>query len=246
MLTTEFSIPISVEVSLSDILQGIFEIEGLLSYADESLTIEYRPKELLSRTARVETIHLSLDSLREMSFRRRVRGSTITLRANRLSTFEDLQIAKNAQIVLKVKRGDRKQAQALVSHLNRVMTFRNATDEPDPIPFHGSDIGLREIKGDMYLENDEYVVFEVQNALVGRFDTEREVIKVSPHALQEVRLAERRFQDRLYIRPKNRDLLDAMPGSYAVEVELKVRRAHRERVQRLMYEITRLSRRASE
>ncbi len=245
MLTTEFSIPVSVKISVSDVLHGIFEIEGLLSYADEALTIEYQPKELHARPVKVETIHLSLDSLREVDFKRRIVGATITVRTKWLTAFEDVPIAKNAQLVLKVKRADRKRAKAFVSHLQRVMAYRSAPDSLDPIPFRGPAVGLREIRGEMYLEHDEFLVFEVQNALLGSFDVERHVIKVSPRALQDVRLGGRRFRDRLFVRPKRRNLLDAMPGSYEVELELRIKRKHRDQVERLIYELARLSRRDS-
>lgn len=240
MLTTEFSVPVSVEVSISDLIQGIFEIEGLLNFAGEKLTIEYQPKELLSRTAPVETVELSLDALREVSIKRRV-GATITLRPKRLSTFTDVPIAKNAQIALKVKRADRKQAEALVSHVQRVMSYRSAPDTPVRIPFKASDVGLREVKGELYLEDHEFLVLELQNALVGEFDTRQHIIKVAPRALAEVRLVERRRRDRLYIRPKQRELLDAMPGSHKDELELKTDRKYRDQIERLIYELARLS-----
>lgn len=243
MHTPEYSIPVSIEVSLSHVLQGIFEIDGLLTYADETLTIEYQPKEFIGRGSRVKTFDLPLDALREVSFKRRIAGSKLILHPVRLSTFENLPIAANAQIVLSVKRGDRKQAEALAAHIHRVLTFRAGPDSQDAIPFKGPDFGLREVKGHVYLENEEFLVFDVENALVGEFDTEKQLIKVAPQALLSVRLDERRVNDRLYIRPRSRDLLHAMPGSYKEELELKISRKHREKVEQLLYELTRLRKR---
>ncbi len=240
MYSTEFSVPVSVEVSIADVLKGIFEMEGLLNYADETLTIEYQTKELLSRTSRVERIDLSLDLLREVIFKRRIFGSRITLRPKRLSAFEDVPISTSAQIVLQVKRADRKNAEALVSHLQRVMSYRSTPGELSPIPFRVPDEGLREIKGHVYLEDEEFLVFDVQNALVGEFDTKRQVIKIAPRALKEVDLSEGRFRDRLHVRPRNRDLLEAMPGSHKDELELKIRRKYRDQLVRLTYELARL------
>ncbi len=245
MLATEFSIPVSVEVSLSHVLQGIFEIEGLLTYADEILTVEYQANELLSRTSRVETVELSLDALREVTFKRKVTGSTITVLPKRLSAFEDVQIAENAQIVLKVKRLHRQDAAALVSHLQRVISYKSSAETPGPIPFRGGNVGLRRISGTLFLEGDECLVLDVRNALVGGVDSEQQLIKVAPRALKEVRLARGGQNDRLYVRPKNRNLLEAMPGAHKDELELKIHRKHRDSVERLIYDLTRLSSLAS-
>jgi hypothetical protein len=234
-----------MEVSLADILQGIFEMDGLLTYADETLTIECQAKGMLSRTSLVETFSLSLDVLREVVFKRRIAGSKITLRPKRLSSFEDVPISTNAEIVLKVKRADRKEAEALVSHIQRIISYRGTPGGMSPIPFRVPDVGLREIKGHLYLEGDEFLVFDVENALVGELDTNRHLIKVAPRALREVDLSKGRIRDRLHIRPKGRDLLEAMPGSFRDELTLKIRRKYRDDVVRLMYELARLKNRDS-
>lgn len=243
MLPFEFSIPVSMEVSLADVLHGIYEMEGLLSYAEETLTVEYQAKEMLSRSSRVETFDLSLDALREVVFKRKVVGSKITLRPKRLSSFEKIPISTNAEIVLNVKRADRKEAEALVSHIQRIISYRTTPGDMSPVPFRVPDVGLREIKGYLYLEDDEFLVFDVENALVGEFDTKRHVIKVAPRALKEVELSKGRFRDRLHIRPKTRDLLEAMPGSFTDELKLKIRTKHRDQLARLMYELARLKNR---
>lgn len=241
MLNPEFSIPVSVEVSLSHIMQGIFEIEGLLNFADERLTIEYQPRELLSRGTKVRTVDLPLEELRDVRLKRRVAGATITMRPRSLSAFADIPIADAAQIVLKVKRADRKEAEALVSHIQRLQSFRSVPGESTAVSFKCSDVGLREIKGVLYIENDEFLVLDVQDALVGEFDRKKQLIKVAPRALADLRLVEGRRNDRLYIRPRQRDLLEAMPGTHSEELELKVSRKHREDVERLIFQVWRLS-----
>lgn len=245
MLTTEFSIPVSVEVDVSDILQGIFEIEGLLTYADEVLTIEYQRKELFSRSSNVSTLDLSLDTLREVILKKGIPGPKLILRPRRLSAFTDVPISSNAEIVLKVKWSNRKEAEALVAQVQRALQFRSQTADPSRILFRAADVGLREIKGALYLEDDEFLVIDIENALVGEFDTKRQLIKVAPRALKEVRLEERRFRDRLYVRPNGPDLLEAMPGSHVVELELKIHPKYREHVDRLLYDLDRLRHKSS-
>lgn len=240
MLPTEFSFPVSMDVSVADVLQGIVEIEGLLSYASESLTIEYQTNGMFSRTSPVAVVDVPLDSLREVIFKRRPSGSKITLRPKRLSAFASVPISSNAEIVLKVKRAHRKDAEALVAHLQRVISYKSTPGEQIRIPFRGPNVGLRQIKGFLYLEDDEFLVLDVRNALRGGFDANGQLIKVAPRALQEVELAEGRIRDRLCIRPKNPDLLEAMPGSYKDELRLKTHRQYREQIARLQYELARL------
>lgn len=245
MLTNEFSIPISMEVSVADVLQGIFEIDGMLSYADETLIIEHRPKELFSRKTRVETVHLPLDSLRDVAFKKSIAGPKVVLRPRRLSAFDDVPIAAQAEIVLKVKWRNRKEAEALVTHVQRVMEMRSSPGGPSRIPFSGGDVGLREIKGHLYLEDEEFLVLDVENTLMGEFDARKHLIKVAPRALANVRLEAGRFKDRFYVRPRGRDLLEAMPGSRGDELELKIPRKYRDDMERMVYEITRIGNRAA-
>lgn len=108
------------------------------------------------------------------------------------------------------------------------------------IPFKLPDIagGLREGKGLLFLD-DEFLVFEVSTALLGEFAADSAVIKIEPAALEEIRLERRLFFDRLYVRPKKGDLLEAMPGRHDFEVELRVRRRYRPDLERLLVDVER-------
>lgn len=105
----------------------------------------------------------------------------------------------------------------------------------DCIPFTLPDInfGLTEIKGFLYLEA-EFLTFEVETAFLGDFDKEEQIIKIEPAALEAVFLEPGWLQDQLHIRPKKRNLLEALPGDYALEVPLKIWRKHRRKTQRLV------------
>jgi len=226
-------------------MRGIFEIEGLISYTDGALMIEYQPQELFSHGGQVKTVELSLDVLRDVKYRSGISGATITLRPKRLSAFQDIPIASKAQIVLKVKRRDRRDADALVAHIRRSISDVEPTEAssalgPATIPFRGPDSGLRETKGHIFLEDQAFLVLEVEDAIAGEFDTRRQTIKVAPRALQSIRIDERPFRDRIYIRPKGRDLLDAMPGSHKDEIELLIRRKYRDEVEQLIFDLMQL------
>jgi hypothetical protein len=109
------------------------------------------------------------------------------------------------------------------------------------IPFQLPDVGLREVSGRLYLDED-FLVFDVEDALAGEFDKEVHVIKVDPAALDAIRLERGLVRDRLFIRPRKSDLLTAMPGKYGVELPLKIWRKHRQTVLELIEEIARRGR----
>lgn len=104
------------------------------------------------------------------------------------------------------------------------------------IPFQLPDIGLREIHGKLSLD-EEFLVFEVEDALIGEFDKEQSVIKVEPGALREVRLDRGIIRDRISIVPKGDELLTVMPGDYDEELPLKVWKTHRKRAEQLVEDV---------
>ena len=106
------------------------------------------------------------------------------------------------------------------------------------IPFQLPDVGLREISGRLYLDPD-FLVFEVQDALVGEFDKEHQVIKIEPSAVREIRLERGIIRDQLCIRPKREDLLEMMPGTYQTELRLKLWSKYRRPAEQLVEEVRR-------
>lgn len=109
------------------------------------------------------------------------------------------------------------------------------------IPFRLPDVGLREISGVVYLDQ-EFLVLEVEDALLGEVDREEQTVKVEPSAVQEIRLDRSVLGDKLCIRPKKRDLLRVMPGTYTDELCLKLRKKYRERAEQLVDDVRRRSR----
>jgi hypothetical protein len=103
------------------------------------------------------------------------------------------------------------------------------------IPFTLPDVGLREIRGLVYLE-DGFLVLRIKNAVLGLADEKRDMIKIEPKALRDVRIERGLFRDRLVIRPRRADLLDAVPGEHPSAVTLRVGRKHRAALMRLVDE----------
>jgi hypothetical protein len=101
------------------------------------------------------------------------------------------------------------------------------------IEFTLPDVGLREIRGMVYLE-DGYLVLKVEDALMGEFDVDEHIIKVEPQALKYVRMRTGLLRDRLVIKPKRAKLLDLVPGKHTSTLELRVRRRDRENLEDLV------------
>jgi hypothetical protein len=101
------------------------------------------------------------------------------------------------------------------------------------IPFALPDVGLREIRGLVYLE-DDFLVLRIKNAVLGLVGEKKDLIKIEPKALRDLRIERGLFRDRLVIRPKRADLLDAVPGEHPSAVTLRVGRKHRSDLMRLV------------
>jgi hypothetical protein len=97
------------------------------------------------------------------------------------------------------------------------------------------DVGLREVKGMVFIE-DGFLVLKLENALLGMVDAQRETIKIDPNALLEFSLKRGVFRDRLVLRPRRVELLDAVPGDHASAVELRIKRRYRYEARGLLAE----------
>lgn len=220
MELSDASVPVYVEPLPSELLEGVFEIQGVLSYAVETLTLEYRTKNHKSEWSDVETLDLPLSRLREVELKRGVPGPTIFVRPKRLSTFEYVPGVPRNEIVFKVKYKYRQQAAALVAHLQHVLSARQG-DQTSSIPFQLPDtnLGLTENKGRIYLD-EEFLVFEVSSGFSGLTNKKQQKIKIEPSALEAIRLDRGLFKDKLVLRPKSRALFRVMPGMYKDKEEL--------------------------
>ena len=93
--------------------------------------------------------------------------------------------------------------------------------------------GLTEITGRLY-EEEEFLVLDVETALLGEFDKEGQVIKIEPAALRDIELDKGVFKDKLRLWPKKRTLLEALPGNYKGEVPLSIWKKHRSDVEEIL------------
>lgn len=110
-----------------------------------------------------------------------------------------------------------------MSQLQRARSDRGGVDVIRlPFQLPDANLGITEIKGVLYLD-EAYLVLEVWSGVTGGAKKKQQVIKVEPGALEEVQFNRGAFRDQLYLRPKKRDLLRAMPGMYKNKEALKLK-----------------------
>ena len=106
----------------------------------------------------------------------------------------------------------------------------------DRTPFKLPDNGLDEVYGFIYLD-DEFLVIDLRTSMAGIGKEHRELIKLAPTALAEVRFSTGIFQDKLHIQPNRFDLLDLVPGKHERDVALRIPRKHRAAAEVLVEDI---------
>ena len=92
------------------------------------------------------------------------------------------------------------------------------------VPFTLPDVGLREIKGMVYIA-DGFLVINFKDALLGIADVEE--VKIEPAALSDLYVKKGLLIDKLVVEPKSIALLDVIPGDHPSSVKLKVWRKYR-------------------
>ncbi len=212
-------VPVSVEVSFTEVLQGIFAIEGELRFDGGTITVAYQTTGKKSKKSPEETVELSPDDLREVE----LKGTKIILHPNELVILERLPGVSPDAFIFKFKRKHRAEAAALVSALTQVLAGRSV-DAPPRIPFQLPDAnwGFTEIKGLVYLE-EAYLVFDVGAGVSGGSKKKHRTIKIEPSALEAIHLEQGTLNDQLVVRPKERELFRVMPGMYKGKDELALK-----------------------
>jgi hypothetical protein len=101
------------------------------------------------------------------------------------------------------------------------------------IPFKLPDDGLREIKGLVYVDEGRLIV-RAETAIIGLIGKETYTVTIPAGALEDLFLKKGLFRDRLVIRPLEIDVLESIPGEHIDQIELKVRKKYRRKVQDLV------------
>ena len=236
-------VPATTTAAISDVMKAVFGIEGVLHFAGDALTFEYRTKGMLGTPSAVTTAPLPLDEIHTAVLKRRVRGSQLLLYPRRLDLLTRVPGTHPDALTFAVEVVHRPDAAVLVEQLRDVLP---AADEP-VVPFRLPDthLGLTENRGLLYLEND-YLVLEVRSGMSGGLaQHEPQITKVELAALREIQHVRRHRRDRILVYPKKPALLDLMPGVHKEALTLSVHRRHRDGAEQLVYEARRLRRRAA-
>lgn len=98
--------------------------------------------------------------------------------------------------------------------------------------------GFTEIEGAIYLD-EEFVVLDLELSVLGLIPAKDRIIKIEPKALSYIFLRRGLVRDKICLRPKKEDLLDAVPGSHRGEVQLRVWRNRRAESKLLVHEVRR-------
>lgn len=229
---------------MAEVLKGVFEIKGVLRYADQTLRFAYHTKGVKGQASEEEVVALPLEEMQEVQWKGWLQGSKILLRPRQLSTLGRLPWASHDLIAFNVKRPHHAQAASLVAQLQQDLSGLEG-DAVNSIPFQLPDAnwGMTEIKGLLYLD-EEFLVFDVRTGVSGGAKKKRHVIKIEPRALKAIRLDQGVMRDHLAVKPKERDLFRAMPGMYKGKDELtmKIHPRYRADAEHLVDEVRALMR----
>ncbi len=107
----------SVPFKITNINHGLQEAEGLFTLGEEGPVLEYEVKDTLIGAVKsgVKTVQITYSKIESISFKKGLMSAKIILEGISMSAFDELPGVEVATCILKVKRKDRKEAEALVS-----------------------------------------------------------------------------------------------------------------------------------
>lgn len=141
MAQERFSLPFTIDASTDDLMEGVFEITGLLRVEDDGFILEFRrsgfdisglghvgknrPGDLhLSGRPAVESVAFTLDDLRDIQLKWGVFSAKIVLHARSLTVFADVPGAAGDRLVLDLPKASRGPAATLVPLLRIALEER--------------------------------------------------------------------------------------------------------------------------
>jgi hypothetical protein len=230
------SVPVSIDVSASEVLQGIGEIHGSLEAAEDALILAYRTKTLLGDFSNVHRVTIPLGDLRDADYNKTAIGTKLILRPRRLEVMEQIPGDNTREMVFKIKRGDRPAADRLAAYVKYRLYEQELDADAVPFTLPDKHMGFTEVSGVAYLE-EEFLVLDIMEHSAAGTPQDHHVIKVELKALRQVHYNPGVIKDELIVRPKGLELLEALPGKHDVEVHLSVRRRHRKAAEMLAYRV---------
>lgn len=209
-------LPVSLEITPSDLRRGVIKYTGDLSFDDEALVLTYRTTRLPSRVSEDTLLRLPFSDWQEIS----LKGKKIQVQPRRFVAMEPLPGTPRDRLVLHIERADKKDAARLVADVQQRLAARFVADPPS-LRFRLPDAGVKEIHGLLYLE-DDLLVFDLLMGLSTEFLDDHQLVKIEPPALREIAYSSSLTRAYVRVRPKKDTLLKAIPGDYERELKLKL------------------------
>ena len=109
----------SLPFSISDVYEGLAEVEGTARCEDDVLILEFQTHDSLVGLlkSKVKTIHLPLHALAAIHFQQQLFTACVTLRVHSMSLVQDIPGSCQGEVRLHVARKHRKVAHAFVIEL---------------------------------------------------------------------------------------------------------------------------------
>jgi hypothetical protein len=114
MAAERHTLPIEIEPTTSDMIDGTLEITGILSYEGGTFTVEYQTSFAGIDRSEVKQHTFHLSDLSDIELKWGMFRPKVILRAASLTTFQGIPGANEAELVLKIPRRAKAQAGTLV------------------------------------------------------------------------------------------------------------------------------------
>ena len=219
------TVPISIEVSISDMIGGVFEIKGSLAILQDRLILRYAGVGIFGGSRKRTEVELGHDDVRQVVLKERPWGLRIVIYPKRLTAFAELPGESHDRVVLRAKRRYRTQLRQALAWFTEELRDREEYDIPG-IPFSLPDAGVSEVKGVLYSESDQ-LILEVVSGLPGVTRSRTRRVEVSIEAIDHLGFEKGIRRDSIVL-DCSEDLLDVIPGRHAGELRMSVSRRHRQ------------------
>ena len=228
---------ITIEVSATEVLDGIGKITGTLVLSGDVIELVYYKTTLLGSTSETAEVEIPLTEIQGAELKKIPGLLKVILYPKRLGILRDIPGAHKGKITFQVQREDRPFATRFVGAIEHALHEQGVTGMVSiPFQMESTNMGFQEHWGLLYME-EEFVVLDLHSGLSGVTRAERHVIKIDPVAIMSIRLGKGGLKDTVFIEPKKDTLLRVLPGDHRDEIRLKLKKEHRQAAARLISRI---------
>ena len=116
----------TIPFSISDAYEGLADVEGLVQFEADVLTLEFEAKDAFFGVVKsgVKEVRLALTDLVSVDFSKNMFRATLKLRVRSMKLFEEIPGAKRGEVRLRFSRKHRDEAHSLASALQLRLSKR--------------------------------------------------------------------------------------------------------------------------